>query len=781
MTDKYHLPVIRYSYSKINAYFCILLGGFCMKEIISVVATFLFLNAAAQNTETHRFLPSFQEHSIEHRTYSEEAGKKYNPKEYHQHPDFGILPADAPQDKNVVEDLSKRTADERYFIDLDRPTTCYLYKSSKPVNFYQNGNLVAIDPSLRSLGDGVYKASKQPVPTELNTATQRSSVYWGENIFSFNHFKLRIIHNDNTETLHRADWTDLALSGKECYIRNVFPGIDLRMQYKEASVKSDFIIKQNPGVKRLYFIDELELSSSLEALLEKEINGFGAEKTQLLVYNKTTHQKFAEIQSARTHDSSGKKQGWLNPYTLSGKELSILCDSMILNDPQTVYPVVVDPLVTASATNGTTYTAGTMLSPAFCNNTIIVTIAAGVKPVDASASWSINSNWCFGFYTGHGTLSDDCWQSEAQVWVTSPCGSGRSPSGTGIWNCPSCNSIGNWNSSFAFGANGAQSLVQCNNASCSNQNLNFTINTSRTNCTSYSNYDGCTPVSRSYCQTLDNWSITVQGRTMETLSNTTTGNGNLSTMVTCNSSFVMNATPQYGVTPYTYSWNTGGTAATKSITPTVMGVTENHTVTVTDACGTSRTADFVITNDCILPVELVAFSGQKQNNTILLDWNTASEINSDYFLIERSADGLSFISIATLKAAGNSDVANRYQFSDTTAEENTIWYYRLKQVDFDGTSYYSRTIAVQTKSYFSGIECMPNPATDEVRLLLPTGLENAILKVEIYTMQGIRLSSQEFKAGTELLLNLKMLPAGTFVIRAYTNERFVGGTTIVHQ
>lgn len=752
------------------------------KIIILVIAAFLSLTVAAQDTGTQHFLTTFKSPSTEFRTYSEKAGKKYNPKEYHQHPDFGILPADAPKGKNVVEDLSKRTADGRYFIDLDEPTICYIYKSSLPVNFYQDGNLVAIDPSLKHLENGRYKAAKQPVPTELNTSTQNSSLYVEDAFFSFNHFQLRLVKNDNTEELHNADWTNLILTGNECYIWNVFPGIDMKMVYKEASVKSEFIIRQNLGVKRLYFIDALKMDSSLEPLLEKEVNGFGAEKTQLVVYDKTTRQKRVEIQSARTHDASGRKQGWLNSYSLSGHQLSILCDSVILNDPQTVYPVVVDPLVTGTAASGTpTFTAGTLMSPASCNNTLNVAIPIGVKPVDASASWSINSNWCFGYYTGHGALSDDCWQSEALVWVTSACASGRSPSGTASWNCLTCNSTGNWTSNFAFGADGAQSLVQCTNASCSSQNLSLSINTSRTNCNSYSNYDGCTPVSRSYCQTLNNWSVTVQGRSMETLNNTTTGNGSLSAIATCNTSFVMDPAAAYGVTPYSYTWNTGGTGSTKAFIPTTMGVTENHTVTITDACGASRTASFVITNDCALPVELISFSGKKQANSIFLEWSTVSETNSDYFLLEKSFDGLTFNPVVKLKTSENSTITKHYQYADPYTEASPVQYYRLKQVDLDGAAHYSKTIAVQTGVYFSGIQCIPNPASDEINVLLPeeTAYEN--VRIEIYTLQGIRCLSQEFKSGSSLVLNLKTLPAGMFVIRTYVDSGSRGSTILVHE
>ncbi|MGV2481383.1 UNVERIFIED_CONTAM: hypothetical protein IGO34_31795, partial [Salmonella enterica subsp. enterica serovar Weltevreden] len=83
------------------------------------------------------------------RDYPIETGKHYNDPQYYTHPDFGKLTFDAPVGKSVVEDLSRRTPYERYYIDLDQPQFFYIEKSSKPINYDNNGYLCAIDASLK--------------------------------------------------------------------------------------------------------------------------------------------------------------------------------------------------------------------------------------------------------------------------------------------------------------------------------------------------------------------------------------------------------------------------------------------------------------------------------------------------------------------------------------------------------------------------------------------------------------------------------------------------------
>ena len=93
-----------------------------------------------------------------------------------------------------------------------------------------------------------------------------------------------------------------------------------------------------------------------------------------------------------------------------------------------------------------------------------------------------------------------------------------------------------------------------------------------------------------------------------------------------------------------------------------------------------------------LPIELLSFNAISLKNKIELKWTTATEINNDYFTLEKSTDAVNFTTIATVKGAGNSNKVLNYQHFD----ENPVIginYYRLKQTDFDGAFKYTQIIS----------------------------------------------------------------------------------------
>ncbi|MDG1475608.1 MAG: BNR-repeat neuraminidase N-terminal domain-containing protein, partial [Vicingaceae bacterium] len=89
----------------------------------------------------------------------------------------------------------------------------------------------------------------------------------------------------------------------------------------------------------------------------------------------------------------------------------------------------------------------------------------------------------------------------------------------------------------------------------------------------------------------------------------------------------------------------------------------------------------------LLPIELLSYSVACTGNTVQLDWITASELNNDYFTIERSVDAINFEAIATVDGSGNSSSIHNYSWSDDNPINGTV-YYRLKQTDFNGAFEY---------------------------------------------------------------------------------------------
>lgn len=117
---------------------------------------------------------------------------------------------------------------------------------------------------------------------------------------------------------------------------------------------------------------------------------------------------------------------------------------------------------------------------------------------------------------------------------------------------------------------------------------------------------------------------------------------------------------------------------------------------------------FVLRKDTVsvLPIKLITFTGMLRGDDVQLNWATATETNNDYFEVERSLDGKSFTKIGFVKGAGNSVNVQKYIYIDISAE-NEVLYYRLKQVDYDGTFSYSNIVVV--KQNISSVKLYPNP------------------------------------------------------------------------
>lgn len=696
---------------------------------------------------------------IPQRTYSVDAGKKYNPASFYSHPDFGKLPFDAPYGKNVAEDISKRTYDSRYYVDLNNPTFFYIQKASNAINLFQDGMWRAVDPTLHSTSPGIYESGVQNWPTKLDVSNKLTAFSLGEAEFKFNNYSLKVIHDDYSVSIHPANWSQIAFGNEGAYITDVFPGIDMKLVFAEGKIKSDFIIRQNLHVKQLVFMDHLEIPSSLNGFI---YTNDVIENGPVIFENIYTGEAEIKFSRARCHDASESKRSWTNPYALNGSTLSILCDSAQLNNPSMVYPLTIDPLVTAvgpiaSAAN----VMGSRLTPLSCTNTLNVTFPGGTTPWDVSAFWNVYTDFCADDLLNYGVYID-CYRSEAQIWIASSCG-GITPAGapSTIWTCSGCNSYGTWNPTLPFASSGTQSLAQCYTPSCSNQTLSFTINSRRTYCTSNYGYDLCA-YANSYCNSLISWNVTVQGRNPETLANTSTGNGSSTiAAATCASgTTTLNPAAQYGVPGYSYSWNTGATSSTL----TVANGPATYTATVTDACGTVRTATFIVT--CPLALELENFEAAHSGDDVQLSWQTNFEKENDHFSILRAGSDLNFEEIGQVPGQGDSQTPQFYSFMDRYPLIG-ISYYQLASVDINGQVSLSDIRSIETKPSEKTISVSPNPNSGSFTLTghLP---ESGEYTLSISSAEGKVVSSQvhSFEKGYHIIPFTKLnLEKGAYILR----------------
>ncbi|MBR9919665.1 MAG: T9SS type A sorting domain-containing protein [Bacteroidetes bacterium] len=114
-----------------------------------------------------------------------------------------------------------------------------------------------------------------------------------------------------------------------------------------------------------------------------------------------------------------------------------------------------------------------------------------------------------------------------------------------------------------------------------------------------------------------------------------------------------------------------------------------------------------------VPVELIYFEGEDKSNAVDLYWATAQEYNSAYFEVQRSRDSEDWETIGKLEAAGESQQRINYQFTDTNPHFDQS-YYRLKQIDLDGTAAYSDLISIRRKAKPAMAILYPNPVQEEV-------------------------------------------------------------------
>lgn len=135
-----------------------------------------------------------------------------------------------------------------------------------------------------------------------------------------------------------------------------------------------------------------------------------------------------------------------------------------------------------------------------------------------------------------------------------------------------------------------------------------------------------------------------------------------------------------------------------------------------------------------LPVELISFTGMEKEGNVLLDWVTASELDNDYFIIEKSLNTKDFIAIGQVDGHGTSKEKHHYRFTDTSPY-SPITYYRLKQVDFDAAFEYSPIIYVRVESSSDTFSVYPNPATELTRIRMG-GFSDLPLKIRMMTLSG---------------------------------------------
>lgn len=183
-----------------------------------------------------------------------------------------------------------------------------------------------------------------------------------------------------------------------------------------------------------------------------------------------------------------------------------------------------------------------------------------------------------------------------------------------------------------------------------------------------------------------------------------------------------------------------------------------------------------------LPVTLARFDAQALGAVVAVNWATASEQSSASFEVERSGDGVSFAKIGQVAAAGTTSQGQQYQLLDR-APLAGLSYYRLRQLDLDGSAHYSPVVPVQLASLAAAplLTLAPNPTTGRVVVQLVQATAQAA-NLQVLDALGRTVYQQALPAAAtqEQTLDLQALPAGVYLVRV-TSAAGVATQRLVRQ
>jgi len=175
----------------------------------------------------------------------------------------------------------------------------------------------------------------------------------------------------------------------------------------------------------------------------------------------------------------------------------------------------------------------------------------------------------------------------------------------------------------------------------------------------------------------------------------------------------------------------------------------------------TNTAGTLIKDFIVLPLRLISFNAVPQNdNTTSLYWKTSNEINTQYFVVERSSDGSAFTSIANVFANGRAS----NQYNSTVADSITgIVFYRLKIVDNNGSFVYSPVVKIDRRKNTAGFSLLSNPVKDFIIInTIDRSLHNTL--ASIINMQGAVVKTFIVKEESQVV-DINNLPNGVYLMR----------------
>jgi len=564
--------------------------------------------------------------------------KRLTPTEFHQHPEFGVMPYDPPCE-NCFELIHERQVSSRMFVKKETNGTHFFSQAIYGTfHYHDNGWQRTYDPRLVPFSAGIYKTKRHPIPAVLNTHERYSAFETTGKDFLFNNqIELLLVNKNGTTTsLGIADYTKHTVGDQGIAITDAWPGINITIAYQRSSVKLNYIISEPlnylDDVVELRFIDKIKIPNGWDMVAEypQYISDKGYVGTYF-IEDEQRNRHFS-IDAAYAYDNSNEELSALMlHYNLdNNNHLSISVPQSWLVDPQKVYPIIIDPLVTAAEV---TYVGGEMYfqymgegctgGSGACTYNLSVPKPAHttLSNIQYKAQYFSGIDYVGGnpINTGYTNI---CKLGDVRMHLASPCGSQEY-----ISTAPDSPLAGSSGWASEGGNIAPNLLLACQPPTCAGH---VVFSMKNAYCPSSVNLPGC---SSKPCQWMpaNSWKMTLEGITLEL--------DPLEPIQIVGSSSVCGGTERllnannikYGVPPYTYSWSPGGqTGSLISVSPSS---TTEYTLTVTDACGVKRNASKTIS---VLPSPTVTIVADPTETICFGESVTLTASGADTYLWSNS-------------------------------------------------------------------------------------------------------------------------------------------------
>ncbi|WP_343636531.1 T9SS type A sorting domain-containing protein [Fluviicola sp.] len=174
-----------------------------------------------------------------------------------------------------------------------------------------------------------------------------------------------------------------------------------------------------------------------------------------------------------------------------------------------------------------------------------------------------------------------------------------------------------------------------------------------------------------------------------------------------------------------------------------------------------------------LPVELTAFQVSPEGRAVACEWWTETELNNDFFTIERSLDGIHFEAFAYMDGAGNSSAPLRYKIYDYDPYSDVVSYYRLSQTDFNGFTRFHEIRSVKLKNIHE-LTIYPNPSSGTIQI---TGDSKTLLASRLLDASGREIALKGVAESNQVTIS--DLPAGVYTFVYFNQEHLISERIVV--